>query len=74
MKRSFTASVWREDGWCVAQCLDVDVASQGRTEAEALSNLADALELYFSPPNPGTLPTLRTVEVEVSASAQPSIS
>ncbi|MGH7433571.1 MAG: type II toxin-antitoxin system HicB family antitoxin, partial [Candidatus Methylomirabilales bacterium] len=29
MKRTFTASVWREGDWFVAQCLEVDVASQG---------------------------------------------
>ena len=74
MKRSFTASVWREDEWYVAQCLEVDVASQGRTEEEALANLADALELYFSPPNPGPIPNLHTVEVEVGALAPPPVS
>lgn len=32
MKEVFTASVWQEDGVFVAQCLEVDVASQGETE------------------------------------------
>ncbi|HET7036057.1 MAG TPA: hypothetical protein VFI42_10290 [Thermomicrobiaceae bacterium] len=31
----------------MAQCLEIDVASQGETEAEALVNLREALELYF---------------------------
>ena len=48
-KRIFSASVWREGKWFVAQCLEVDVASQGRSEAAALRNLADALELHFTP-------------------------
>jgi predicted RNase H-like HicB family nuclease len=74
MRRSFSASVWREDEWYVAQCLEVDVASQGRTEEEALANLADALELYVSSPNPGVTPDLHTVEVEVSALAPPPVS
>ena len=47
MKQHFTASIWREDDWYIAQCLEVDVASQGGTEDEALSNLREALELYF---------------------------
>jgi predicted RNase H-like HicB family nuclease len=47
MKRGFTASVWQEDDWFVAQCLEVDVASQGDTEEEALANLREALELHF---------------------------
>ena len=51
MKRIFSASVWREGDWYVSQCLDVDVASQGKSEEEALENLKEALELYFEPPN-----------------------
>ena len=50
MKRSFNASVWQEGEWYVAQCLDVDVASQGESEEEALDNLAEALRLHFAPP------------------------
>jgi len=45
MKRPFAASVWREGDWYVAQCLELDVASQGETEAEALANLKEALVL-----------------------------
>ena len=44
-----TARVWREGDWYVAQCLDVDIASQGKTEDEALANLREALDLYFEP-------------------------
>jgi predicted RNase H-like HicB family nuclease len=51
MKRPSAATVWREGTWFVSQCLEVDVASQGETEAEALSNLKEALELYFEPPD-----------------------
>ena len=36
-KREFKASLWREDGWVIAQCLEVDVANQGRSEEEALA-------------------------------------
>lgn len=50
MKKTFTAAVVREGDWFVAQCLEVDVASQGNSEEEALSNLEEALELHFSPP------------------------
>ena len=50
MKKHFTASVWREGDWFVAQCVDVDVASQGRSEDEALANLKEALELHFEEP------------------------
>ncbi|HEY0080502.1 MAG TPA: type II toxin-antitoxin system HicB family antitoxin [Pyrinomonadaceae bacterium] len=50
MKREFKASTWQEGDWFVAQCLEVDVASQGETEEEALANLREALELHFESP------------------------
>lgn len=67
VKRTFTASLSHEDGWCVAQCLEVDVASQGKSEEEALANLNEALELYFEPPIATVIPDLRRIEVEVGA-------
>lgn len=45
----FTATVHREGRWFVSQAVEIDVASQGKSEAEALSNLREALELYFMP-------------------------
>jgi predicted RNase H-like HicB family nuclease len=39
--------VYREDEHYVAQCLNVDVSSFGDSEAEALANIREALELYF---------------------------
>ena len=39
--------VWKEGKYHVAQCLDIDVSSFGETRKEALSNLQEALELYF---------------------------
>jgi predicted RNase H-like HicB family nuclease len=65
MKRPFAASVWREGKWYVSQCLEVDVASQGETEEEALANLKEALELHFEPPQVTRPPKVRTIEVEV---------
>jgi predicted RNase H-like HicB family nuclease len=50
MEQKLTASIWQEDEWFVAQCVEVDVASQGHTEDEALDNLRDALELHFTRP------------------------
>jgi predicted RNase H-like HicB family nuclease len=42
-----TAALHREEDWYIAQCLEVDVASQGHTINEALANLAEAVELYL---------------------------
>ena len=67
MKKVFNASVWQEDEWVIAQCLEVDVASQGKTEEKALANLKEALELYFEPPFATVRPQVRTIEVEVGA-------
>jgi predicted RNase H-like HicB family nuclease len=39
--------VWKEGKYYVAQCLNVDVSSFGKTKKEALSALEEALELYF---------------------------
>ena len=50
MKRPFAATVWREGKWYVSECLELDVASQGESEAEALSNLKEAMELHYEPP------------------------
>ena len=47
--QTFTASISQEDEWFIAQCLEVDVSSQGRSEEEAVDNLREALELYFEP-------------------------
>lgn len=65
MKGPFAASVWGEDEWYVAQCPELDIASQGETEDEALSNLKEALELYFEQPCATRPPLVRTIEVEV---------
>lgn len=45
--QKFSALVWKEEDLYVAKCLEVEVASQGKTKKEALKNLQEALELYF---------------------------
>ena len=47
MKVSLNNIVWKEGEFYVAQCLNVEVNSFGKTREEALSNLQEALELYF---------------------------
>ena len=67
MKQRFSASIWQEGEWFIAQCIQVDVASQGTTEDEALENLRDALELHFSPPVATLVPHVRDIEVDIRA-------
>lgn len=47
LKTGLNALVWKEGDLFVAQCLEVEVASQGGTKKSALANLEEALELYF---------------------------
>lgn len=47
MIRTLTAAVHREEELYVARALEVEVASQGESIQEALSNLREALDLYF---------------------------
>ena len=46
-ERRLSYVVYQEDDGFVARCLDVNVASEGDTEPEAVDNLREALELYF---------------------------
>lgn len=47
-KRSIQADVWKEANIYVAKSAFLEIASQGRTRKEALENLQEAIELYFS--------------------------
>ena len=68
MKRNFTATIQKEGRTYVAQCLEVDVASQGPSEEEALANLSEALFLHFEEPRATVVPKVRQLQVEVGAS------
>ncbi len=39
--------IWKEGKHYVAQCLNVDISSFGKTKTEALKNIKEALALYF---------------------------
>lgn len=67
MTRECSAVVQREGDVFVAQCLDVDVASQGASEAEALANLQEALELYVRSPQATDAPHVSKVRVDIDA-------
>lgn len=67
MKQRFSASIWQEGEWFIAQCVQVDVASQGVTEDDALENLRDALQLHFMPPVATMIPHVRDIEVDIKA-------
>ena len=55
--------VWKEGKYYVVQCLNVDISSFGKTKKEALSNLDEALELYFEDLKAARIPKVEKPEV-----------
>lgn len=45
--KTFHSIVWKEGDLYVARCLEVNVASQGKSHPEAVKNLKEALKLYL---------------------------
>ena len=71
MKRIHSV-VWKEDSWFVAKALEIEVVSQGQNEKEALSNLKEALELYFEDQSeielaPVSSPKLQDISIQINA-------
>lgn len=50
--RLFTAIIEREDDAYVALCPELDIASQGGSIEDALSNLREAVDLFFETADP----------------------
>ena len=44
---TFTAVVYKERKWYIAECPEVGTVSQGRTLEQAIGNLKEATELYL---------------------------
>ncbi len=63
MKRSFENVVWKEGEHFVAQCLNVDVSSFGDTKENALTNLKEALELYYDNDSISEFTTIEKPEI-----------
>ncbi len=55
--------VWKEGNQYVSQCLNIDVASFGKTKKEALKNLDEALELYFEDVLPKNVQKIQRAEI-----------
>lgn len=50
-KRELKALVWKEGSLFVAKAIGLEVASQGGTRAEAVKNLAEAVDLLLEDEN-----------------------
>ena len=63
-----TVYIQKEDNWYVATSIETGVASQGKTIDEAISNLSEALSLYYEdnvPENTSSPVFVTTLEVAV---------
>jgi predicted RNase H-like HicB family nuclease len=70
---SFSAILWKEGKLQTVWCPELDIASQGKTLEKALSNMREAIELYFEdedamiPPSKSPILTTLSVETHVKA-------
>jgi len=68
-KVNFRIIVWKEGKHWVAQCLNIDVSSFGRTQKQALFNVKEALELYLEDIGRIRVPEIKSAVIR-SASLQ----
>jgi predicted RNase H-like HicB family nuclease len=47
MSLKCTVSIQQEENWYVATCLENNIASQGKTMDEAMTNLKEAIALFY---------------------------
>lgn len=47
MKSTYSIVIDKEDDWYVSHCVELGIASQGRTIDEAKINIREAIELYI---------------------------
>ncbi len=55
--------IWKEGKFYVAQCLNVDVSSFGKTRKEALTNIKEAVELYFEDVKTPSVPAVTSLSL-----------
>lgn len=67
-KPVFTNVVWKEGKYFVAQCLNVDVSSFGKTYEEALKNLEEAVELYLEDAPKGSITQIEMPSLSITTS------
>jgi predicted RNase H-like HicB family nuclease len=63
IKKNLHYVIWKEGKYFVVRSLEVEVASQGKTRAEAIENLKEALALYFEDQNIKT-PSIKNPSLE----------
>lgn len=66
MDRNFTITTWKEGEYYIAQCLDVDISSFGKTYKEAIKNIREALELYLEDVDIDEIPKVETPAISMT--------
>jgi predicted RNase H-like HicB family nuclease len=66
MRKTLTATIWREDDGFVSLCTELDIASQGETVEEARANLREAVELFFETAHPNEIAERLNAEVYIT--------
>ena len=59
-----TMIIHRENDGYVAQCLELDIASQGDSIEQARDNLAEAVELFFESASPAEIEGRPRTEID----------
>lgn len=72
MQPSLTAIIFEEDGWQIAQCLEINLASQGNTQEEAFRNLQEAFLLHREKPEATNKPAAYAESIEEALSIHPN--
>jgi len=62
-KVNFKNIVWKEGKYYVAQSLNIDVSSFGKTKKEALKSLIEAVELYLEDTKVSDIPKVEQAEL-----------
>lgn len=65
-QQTFTNIVWKEGKYFVAQCLNIDVSSFGKTYEEALKNLQEAIELYLEDAPKGSINKIEMPSISIT--------
>ena len=63
MTLSLKSIIWKEGKYYVAQCLNVDISSFGKTKDETMKNLDEAVDLYFEDAKVVNLPKVESPEI-----------
>ncbi|MBI4100464.1 type II toxin-antitoxin system HicB family antitoxin [Candidatus Microgenomates bacterium] len=71
-KQFFTNVVWKEGKYFVAQCLNVDISSFGKTYEDALKNLEEALELYLEDAPEGSITEIEMPSLSIGSAPKHS--